>query len=226
MEGNEQFSRRDVPESIVPRASLPGEDQDIALSEQGSTTAAMQAAGGNRQYVLTHSPEIRMLLSWVAPNRPYRKRGKEYFVNVAIILIAIEVILFLFHQYMLMVLAFSVVFLAFTLALVPPHPFHYKISTQGITIEDHYFLWQELYDFYFKKQDGVDVLIVSTKSYLPGELTIVLGQLQPDRVKNILLPYLPFREFVKPSFIERASEWINKTFPLEKRPVQVAQQPQ
>ena len=72
----------------------------------------------------------------------------------------------------------------------------------------------------------MDVLIVSTKSYLPGELTIVLGEMQPDQVKNILLPYLPFREFVKPSFIERASEWVSKTFPLEKRTAQMQQQPQ
>ncbi len=172
------------------------------------------------QYVQTHAPDVRTLLAWVGPNRPFRRRRKEYFINVLIILLAVEVILFLFSQYMLMLLALTVVFLAFTLALVPPQPFRYKISTQGITVEDHYFLWQELYDFYFRKQDNMDVLIIRTKAYLPGELVITLGDMHVQHVKELLLPYLPFREYVKPTFFERSAEWLARTFPLEKSTVQ------
>ena len=211
------------PSHQIPRVELPGEQSQLVQQEPIASAPSDQAVQYGQK---SHSPELRILLSWIAPNRPYHKRGREYYVNILVILIAVEVILFLFHQYMLMALAGSVVFLAFTLAMLPPHPFHYKISTQGITIEDHYFLWQELYDFYFKKQDGVDVLVISTKAYIPGELTIILGEVSQDRVKAVLLPFLPFREFVKPSFIERTAEWLAKTFPLEKRPVQAQHQPQ
>jgi hypothetical protein len=202
----------EMPQNPVPRQQLPQGEQHI--KQQYSQQAAQSA--DTPQYVQTHAPDVRTLLAWIAPNRPFHKRGKEYFVNIFIILLAVEVILFLFHQYMLMVLAVSVVFLAFTLATVPPHPFRYRISTQGITVEDHYFLWQELYDFYFKRQDGADMLTVRTKAYMPGELTIVLGEVHREHVKEILLPYLPFREYVKPSFLEKTAEWLSKTFPLEK----------
>jgi hypothetical protein len=173
-----------------------------------------------------HVADVRTLLSWIAPGRPFRKRGKEYFINILIITLAVEVILFLFSQYMLMVLAFALVFLTFALATVPPHPFHYKISTQGITVEDHYFLWQELYDFYFKRQDNTDLLIVQTKSYYPGELSITLGDMHKEHVKEVLLPFLPYREYVKPSFIEKAADWLAKTFPLEKQATHTPSQPQ
>ena len=93
----------------MPRADLPTDSQEAPIAAQDVSGVSMQSAGGSRQYVLTHSPEVRTLLSWIAPNRPHHRRGKEYFVNVVIILFALEVILFLFHQYMLMVLAFSVV---------------------------------------------------------------------------------------------------------------------
>jgi hypothetical protein len=178
------------------------------------------------QYVQTHAPDVRTLLAWVGPNRPFRKRHKEYYINILIILLAVEVILFLFSQYMLMILALAVVFLAFALATVPPQPFHYKISTQGITVEDHYFLWQELYDFYFRRQDNVDLLILRTKAYFPGELVIPLTDVHREHIKQILLPYLPFREFVKPSLFDRSADWLAKTFPLEKAPARSQQQPQ
>lgn len=198
-----------IPNAVIPQEPLP----DGPLPQPAPQVMSVETP----QYVQMHSPEIRTLLAWIGPNRPFRRRGREYFINVLVILLAIEVILFLFSQYMLMVLALSVVFLAFTLATVPPQPFHYKISTQGITVEDHYYLWQELYDFYFKRQDGVDLLIIRTKAYFPGELVITLGDMHKEHIKEVLLPYLPFREFVKPSFIERAAEWLSKTFPLDKQ---------
>jgi hypothetical protein len=160
--------------------------------------------------------EVKTYLSWNAPGRPYKKRSKEYFINSFLITMAVEIILFLFSQYLLMLVVFSLAFLAFALAAVPPHKFYYKISSEGIRIEDHYFIWDELYDFYFMKRQGVDVLHVRTKAYLPGELTIVLGDVPVNQVKNVLLPFLPYREYVDPTFMEKAGDWLERNFPLER----------
>jgi hypothetical protein len=131
-------------------------------------------------------------------------------------MLLIEIILFLFSQYMLMLVAVSFVFLAFVLASIPPRDFSYRISTEGIMVEDHFYLWQELYDFYFKKTHGVNVLHVRTHFLIPGELTITLGDITPAHVKSILLSYLPYREYVKPTFMENSADWLAKNFPLEK----------
>jgi hypothetical protein len=128
----------------------------------------------------------------------------------------VEVILFLFSQYMLMLVVLSLVFVAFALATVPPRNFVYRISSEGITIEDHFFLWQELYDFYFRKREGIEVLHVRTHSLIPGELTITLGDIGKDHIKSILLPYLPYREVIRPTFMEKSGDWLAKNFPLEK----------
>ena len=166
-----------------------------------------------------HNPypehEVITLISWDGPGRPFQKKGKRYFSTALLLMLLVEIILFLFAQYMLMAVVVSFVFLSFVLALVPPHDFHYKISTQGIQIQDHYFLWQELYDFYFKKMHGVDVLHIRTRTMYPGELTITLGHISPSHIKTILLPYLPYREFVKPTFMEKSADWVSRTFPLE-----------
>lgn len=159
--------------------------------------------------------EVRTLLAWTAPGRPFRKRGKQYYLTGILIVLLFEVILFLFSEYLMMLVLFSLLFVAFALSSVPPRNFHYRISTEGITIEDHFFLWQELYDFYFKKRDGVDVLHIGTHALIPGELTIPLGQIDREHVKSVLLPYLPFREVVRPSFMEKSGDWLSRNFPLE-----------
>ncbi|GIW61150.1 MAG: hypothetical protein KatS3mg089_0002 [Patescibacteria group bacterium] len=160
--------------------------------------------------------EVKTLLSWSAPGRPFTKKSKHYYLNILTIMLLIQIILFLFGQYVLMMLVLSVVFLAYVLGSVAPRYFHYKITSEGIMVEDHFFIWDELYDFYFKRKNGEDVLIVGTKAFFPGELMLVLGELHKEQVKSILLPYLPYREYVKPTFTEKAAEWLEKNFPLDK----------
>jgi hypothetical protein len=160
--------------------------------------------------------EVKTLLSWSSAGRPFRKRAKQYYLTSLLIMFLVEIVLFLFSQYMLMVLVVSLVFVAFALATVPPRDFKYRVSTEGITIEDHFFLWQELYDFYFKKREGTEVLHIRTHALLPGELTITLGDIGKDRIKSALLPHLPYREVMKPTFMEKSGDWLTRTFPLEK----------
>lgn len=163
------------------------------------------------------SHSVETLLSWKAPGRPFRKRGKEYYLTILLATVLVEIIAFLFGQYTLMVLILSFVFLVFVLATIAPHDFSYRISTEGITLEDHFYLWQELYDFYFKKKDGVETVHIRTKTFLPGELIIPLGTTDKEHLKSILVQALPYREIVKPTFMEKSADWMARTFPLERK---------
>lgn len=161
------------------------------------------------------SHNLKTLLEWTAPGRPFVKRGRQYFATALLIMFLIEVILFLFSQYLLMLVVISLVFVSFALASVPPHDFTYRISTQGFFLEDHFLLWKELYDFFFSKQNGQDVLILRTKTFFPGEVVVTLGDLKVEQIKKTLLPYLPFREYITPTFMEKTGNWMADMFPLE-----------
>lgn len=162
------------------------------------------------------SHEVRTLLAWHAPGRPFRKRRKSYYINSLLIALLIEIILFLFSQYLLMLVVLSFVFVAFALVTVPPHKLYYQLSTEGVRIEDHFYLWDELYDFYFKKRDAVEILHVRTRAFIPGELTILLGDVDREHIKSVMLPYLPYREVVRQTFVEKSADWLSRNFPLEK----------
>lgn len=160
--------------------------------------------------------DVRTLLSWSSAGRPFKKRTKQFYLTALLIMLFVEIIFFLFSQYVLMLVVLALVFVSFALASIPPKDFHYKVSTEGIRVEDHFYLWQELYDFYFKKEHGIETLRVRTKDFIPGELTLTLGDVDKNHVKQVLLHFLPFREYVKPTFMEKSGDWLSKNFPLEK----------
>lgn len=161
--------------------------------------------------------DIKTLLSWSAPGRPFKPKGKEYYLNGLLIAFLVEVLLFLFQQYLFMFVVGALYFLSVALATVPPRNFHYRISNQGIKVEDHFFIWDELYDFYFKRIEGGEVLIVRTKPLIPGEIQIPLGELHPHHVRRVMVGYLPYREVVKDTFMEKSANWLSHNFPLERR---------
>jgi hypothetical protein len=165
-----------------------------------------------------HQHTVETILEWTAPGRPFKRRSRQYYLTSILIVLLVEIILFLFSQYMLMLVVLSLLFVAFSLATIAPSDFRYRVSSEGITVEDHFFLWQELYDFYFRKKEGVDVVHIRTHSFIPGELTLTLGEVGREQIKSALLPYLPYRETVKSTFMEKSGDWLAKNFPLEKTP--------
>jgi hypothetical protein len=167
---------------------------------------------------VSHEHDVQVFLEWHAPGRPFVERSREYFINGFLILIALEISAFLlFKDFFLMAAMLSLVFLWFALSFVPPHNFYYRITSEGIRVEDHFFIWDELYDFFFMEHHDKQVLYLTTKSYFPGELKITLGDLEVEDIKRVLLPYLPYREYVKPTLMEKSGNWLSKNFPLEKK---------
>jgi hypothetical protein len=195
-------------EKMLPREPLDLPKEPLDLPQPKSEAGEHQHAH--------HQNTIETLLEWTAPGRPFRKRGKQYYLTGLLIALLVEIILFLFSQYMLMLVVASILFVAFALATVPPSDFKYRISTEGITVEDHFFLWQELYDFYFKKREGIEVVHVRTHSLIPGELTLTLGTVDREHIKSTLLHYLPYREVIRSTFMEKSGDWLARNFPLEK----------
>lgn len=161
---------------------------------------------------------IKTLLSWHSPARPWKKRGKQFYILAFSIAAILAFILFLFSEYMLMVTTFALTFVALVLASTSPGNVFHRVSNQGVTIGEKMFLWKELYDFYFKKQFGEDVLHIRTQTLFPGEIVITLGPVTKEHVRDCLIHHLSFRESMERSFVEKSGDWLARTFPLENTP--------
>lgn len=159
--------------------------------------------------------EVKTLLSWEAPSRPFRSRDRSYYTTIAVIVVLLILISLLAREYLLIGVLLAMTFVAYVLAFVPPGLVVYKISTQGITIGDHFYFWHELDSFWFKEQEGQKVLFAQTHLKFPGQLMIVLGELEEEAVKKLVARFLPFHEIPQTSVLDRWAETLQKHFPLE-----------
>lgn len=159
--------------------------------------------------------EVKTLLSWEAPSRPFRKKERSYYTTLAIIVILLILILLLAREFLLIGAILALAFVAYVLAFVPPHNIRYRISTQGITIGEDFYFWHFLDAFWFKEKDNHKILIIQTRVRFPGQLMLVLEDKDEEKVKAIVARFLPYVEVPYKGWMEKWSEGLQKHFPLE-----------
>ncbi len=164
---------------------------------------------------MSEAEEIRTLLSWEAPARPFRKKDRSYYTTIAVLAILLMLIAFLAHEFLLIGVILSFAFVAYVLAFVPPHIIKYKISTQGITIVEDFYFWHFLDSFWFKEKDGSKVLHIQTRLRFPAQLMLVLDGGDEEKIKKLMARFLPYVEVPYKSWMEKWSESLQKHFPLE-----------
>lgn len=161
--------------------------------------------------------EVKDLLSWRAPARSFRKRDNKWFINVAILVLALIVILLFIKEFIAISVVLAVAFVFYVMATVPPEEIEHKITTQGITSAGHTYLWGELTDFWFTRANEQMILNVGTTLRYPGRLMMLLGGLTLEKIKEILAPHIPFREIPKTSWLDRLATYLHKKLPASMR---------
>lgn len=167
--------------------------------------------------VSTDEHEVKTLLSWKAAARPYRKRKREFYLMIVFITLCLLIIFYLFKEYMLMLTALSVAFLSIVLYSIRPPEVEHKITTQAVITGEHAYLYKELYDFWFDEKDGNRVLYIRTVAFFPGVLSLLIGDAEEKTIRDVLVKHIPFREVVQKTFMDKASTWLTKNFPLESK---------
>ncbi len=164
---------------------------------------------------MVEAGEIKTLLNWTAPGRPYRRRDRSYYTTIAILVVLLSLIAILAQEFLLIGVFLAIAFVAYVLAFIPPEEISHKISTQGVTIGDHFYFWHELDSFWFKEKEGQEVLFIQTRLRFPGQLMLVLGEVNQDEIQKAVARFLPFHEIPQTTTMDRFAESLQKHFPLE-----------
>ncbi|MDO8577249.1 MAG: hypothetical protein Q7R82_02830 [Candidatus Daviesbacteria bacterium] len=164
---------------------------------------------------MSEAEEIKTLLFWEAPARPFRKKDRSYYTTIAILAVLLMLIAFLAQEFLLIGVILSFAFVTYVLAFITPHKINYKISTQGITVGEDFYFWHILDAFWFKQKDGSKVLHIQTRLNFPSQLMLVLGDQDEEKIKKLVARFLPFVEVPYKSWVEKWSESLQKHFPLE-----------
>lgn len=166
---------------------------------------------------MMEAEEIKTLLSWEAPSRPFRKKDRSYYTTIAILVVLLVLIAFLAREFLLVGVILALTFVAYVLAFVPPHNVKYRISTQGVTIGEDFYFWHFLDAFWFKESSGHKVLHIQTRLRFPAQLMLVLdpAKEEEEKITKTVARFLPFVEVPYKTWMEKWSEGLQKHFPLE-----------
>lgn len=158
---------------------------------------------------------VRQLLTWNAPARPHMSRGRSFYTTVATLIILLSCIALFFQEWLLIGAMIAFGFLVYVLNFIAPGDIAYRLSTQGITIGEHFYHWDELDSFWFEKKGDQHLMYVLTRFRFPGMLIMVLGENNQEQVKRIAAMYLPFREIVPKSTMDKWSDALQRYFYIE-----------
>lgn len=155
-----------------------------------------------------------LLVVWNSPSRLFKKRTKEFFVNVGVIVFLLLIILVFAKEFVLVLAVVSIVFLIYVLSTVPPEDVTHRITNLGIESAGHYYRWEQLAEFWFEEKWGQELLMIRP---LFGPLIIILlGQKTEEEIRQALASHIVFRENPQKSWVDNASSWLSEKIPLEK----------
>jgi len=153
----------------------------------------------------------KLLFSWTAPARPFKRRDMDFWKTIIIITIIVGLILFFAEGFMPVILIISVIFLYYILSTVEPESIDYKITTKGLKMADKLNPWDNLGRFWFTKRFN-DQLVVFEAYTFGGRLEVVIKPDDKEKIKSVLSKYL-LHEEAPLSTIDKATNWFTKKLP-------------
>lgn len=160
------------------------------------------------------SSEEEVIAEWKSPSRLFKKRDREYFINIGAIVFLLSVILVFAREFALIATVLSVVFFIYVLSTVPPEDVKHRITSLGIDSAGRFYRWEEFADFWFEEQWGQVLLVL--RPFVSSRLIILLGDQPKSRIREYVAKYIPFREEPDRNWIDNAARWMSEKIPLEK----------
>lgn len=160
------------------------------------------------------SKELKVIYSWFAPSRLFKRRDREFWTTVLAIVFLIGLILFFVKEWFLIAAIIALTFVYYVLSTVQPEDMEYKITNRGLVYVGQTYPWENLVRFWFSEKYGQKIVNFELKGGLPGRIIFLLGKEDEKKIKEILLKYLVEDE-PEPTFLDKASDWLQKKVPLE-----------
>ncbi len=209
---------RHYTDAYQPPAGAPPAPAATAQSSANSNPSeppTANFAGQESGFFPGYSKPVQeeTIVDWQATSRPFKKRSRQYFTTVAVIVLLISMILFFAGQFLPIAVVISVAFLGYVLSVVPPGMVNHSITTFGVRVEGNLYYWDELGRFWFSEKFGEKILHIEVGRF-PGRITLLLGEIAEEDMGELLSEVL-INQKPAPTFIDKAAEWIQEKIPLE-----------
>ena len=155
------------------------------------------------------------LLSWESPERPFKKRDREYYTTIGVIVFLVSIILFFAGQFLPIAVVVSFAFLSYVLASVPPDNTLHQVTNKGIRSGGKMYTWNNLGRFWFTTRFQQHILHIEHNHAFLTKLILLLGDQDKEELTRVLEQYL-VNETPALTWWDTSAIWLQKKFPLEK----------
>jgi hypothetical protein len=166
----------------------------------------------------TTAPQLnqtqKSLITWAAPARPFKERTREFYTTILSIAFLLTLILFLLKEFLLIGVIMAFAFLSYVLSTHKPDDVTHELTSEGIVSDGKLYSWETFTNYWIEKKFDQEVIMVKTKTTIPGLILMVIDQKKKKQITQILEKYLP-QEKPADNFVSRASSWLSDKVPLE-----------
>jgi hypothetical protein len=155
----------------------------------------------------------QLVMEWHAPSRPFKKRNRQFYTTVAIIVFLISLILFFAGQFLPIAVVIAAAFLVYVLSSVPPEMILNQITTYGIHSDTSMFYWEEMGRFWYSEKYGQKMVHIEVSRF-PNQITLLLGEVKEEELTSILSEVL-LNEKPNPTAFDKAATWLQEKIPLD-----------
>jgi len=153
----------------------------------------------------------KVLFAWQGPSKIDKKKKRQEIAQIILLAIILILILSLLQEYLLTVVLamFTVLYLMFETS--PPLLLQYQITTIGLKIEDKYYYWPQLSQFWFEDRQETRILMVRNLFPRVQVMKLIIRAEDEDEIKTSLGKYLLYKKPTQTSlekFLHRASAYL------------------
>ncbi len=193
----------ETPQVVAPPAAAPVTQPEVAPEVPAQFTVPPD---------MRPQPE-QVVYEWKAPNRPFKKQDRKYYVTIGMIIFLISLILFFAGQFILIAVGIAAGFLLYVLSAIPPETVLNQITTYGIRTDGQLYAWEELGRFWFAIKHKQEVLHIEVSRF-PHHITLLPGEKTREELTEVLSNVL-LQEQPLPTTFDKAAAWFQDKIQLD-----------
>lgn len=198
----------------MPKKAAKKESVEDLKKQLAQLQSKVEHYEASQQPIQEEQPafEIKEHYTWKAPERIFIARNRKWYTYLFLLLLLIILILLFIKQFILIAAIAALGFVTYVMASVPPHQVVHKLTNEGVNTDNRSYLWTELYDFWVTKKGDQKMIHIDTYLNYPRRLILLVGEGDLEKIKEVMLQYIPFREIPKESFMDKAADFLSEKF--------------
>ncbi len=136
-------------------------------------------------------------ITWEAPEYAHTKKDSEWYWSIGILTLAGVASAYMFGNFLLAVLVFLIGFSMALFSARKPKIISFGISRLGIRADNTLYPFQTLQSFWIVEKKHENLILLRSRKKLSMEISIPLGNTDPEPVRMFLLDHLMEEEDVE-----------------------------